>query len=482
MTGPAASRRLDDRIAGPAVVILTTLVIWSLWGGPDWVGTAAALLLPAVIALQAIRVRAGRLIFFIVAIALFFWAVLRVPDWTNPVMEALDRGAFIAAYFAALATLRHAADTSPSIKACGHFLAHQPPGRRYLALSIGAHLFALLLNYGAIGLLGNLAGASAATEPDPAVRDIRKRRMLVAIQRGFGSMLPWSPLAFAAAISTTLIPGVSWAKALPYAVVSSFLLLVIGWGLDTIFKPRLPARPAPPHTTTAPVAPPAPSPTEGWRTTIPLAVLLVLLMSLTVSLHLSTGLRVTAIILPVVPLIAIGWVALQGPAGHRAGHAARRAGNYVRVDLPPYRDEILLMACSGFIGSLGAVLLGPLIAASGLDLTQWPVWAVPVLLVWLIPLTGQLGANPLLSVMLIYPIVPSPETLGVTPTTLFIAVTAGWSITATSAPFTATALLLGRFAGVSPFRVSWGWNGAYSLVSATALTIWVIIMAESGMG
>ena len=70
--------------------------------------------------------------------------------------------------------------------------------------------------------------------------------MLIAIQRGFVSTLPWSPLAFAMAISTTLVPGADWADAVGPCLVSGLLLAGIGWALDTLFKPRLSA-PAPPR-------------------------------------------------------------------------------------------------------------------------------------------------------------------------------------------------------------------------------------------
>jgi len=284
-------------------------------------------------------------------------------------------------------------------------------------------------------------------------------------------MLPWSPLAFAVAITSSLIPGVNWGRTLPYALVSSFLLVSIGWALDTIFKPRV-------HNPN----PPKPREDETWRAVLPLGGLLVLLMSLAIGLHEATGLRITAIMLVVVPVISACWFAIQGPAGAKARHAGRRIGTYVTGDLPRYRDELLLLSMAGYIGSIGAVLLTPMIEATGFDLHVLPGWAVLVAVVWLMPLTGQLGMNPILSATLIYPFVPDPEVLGVTPTAVFIAFTGGWALSGANSPFAATTLLLGNFAGISSFRVGWQWNGAYTICCGVALSLWVTCMAVFGLG
>ena len=153
------------------------------------------------------RVAWSRQIFVVIALALVGAACLTRQDWPAMIAAALGSAAFIAAFFTALTCLRYASAASPSIAECGSFLAQQPPGRRYAALTVGGHLFGLVLNYGAISLLGSLAGAHARREPDPVIRTIRIRRMLLAIQRGFVSTLCWSPLAFASAISTALVPG-----------------------------------------------------------------------------------------------------------------------------------------------------------------------------------------------------------------------------------------------------------------------------------
>jgi len=465
---PAPRQPLDIRLTGPVYLALIVCLIWSLWSGPWWTGPAAGLLLIPLIALFTPRVRRGRLGFVAVSLVLFAIAAATHETWREETLIALERGAFVAAYFATLATLRSAADTSPAIRACGEYLAHQPPGRRYIALSFGGQAFALLLNYGSVALLGSLATASAASEPDPERRRHRIRRMLLAVQRGFCSMLPWSPLAFAVALCITLVPGVKWGTVLPFALVTSVILVIIGWALDTIFKPRIPG---PPATFTA----------HGtWHAVLPLVGLLVGLMTATILLHEASGRSVTSVVLLIVPFIAMAWYAIQAPAGGRIQETASRSAHYVLRVIPGYRDEALILSLAAFIGSLGATVIGPWVAAAGFDFTAVPRYLLLAVLIWMMPISGMVGMNPIMTATLVLPLLPLPAELGLTPTAIFMAVTSGWALSGSFSPYTATTLLLGNFAGVSARHVGLRWNGVYTALCGVAVTIWVFVVAAVG--
>ncbi|MCB1341985.1 MAG: hypothetical protein KDK24_13160 [Pseudooceanicola sp.] len=447
---------------GPALVILTGVVILHEWGA-EWATPVAAALTVLVTALLGIGAKGSRLAFILVAVGLTVALALTHADWFVTVQKGLATAAFIAAFFTALSTLRSAAQSSPAIRATGNYLATQPPGRRYLALTAGGMAFALLLNYGAIALLGTLATASAKGEPDPEIRRIRTRRMLLAIQRGFIATLPWSPMSFAVAISTSMVPGTEWAALVLPGLVTSALLAGLGWALDTALKPR---RSGPPSRFV---------PDGDWHRLLPLALLLALLVGLVTALHLGTGIRVVGVVMPVVPLIAFTWVAIQTrkPSGW-----ARHTRRYVMEELPGYRTELVLLMMAGFIGTVGSALLVPLVAASGMDLSGVPGWLVLAALVWILPAAGQIGMNPILAVTLLAPLVPDAAVLGVSPLAVVVALTAGWTLSGITSPFTATTLLIGSFGGVSAFEVGTRWNGVYFLLSLGLMTTWVIVFAS----
>lgn len=423
----------------------------------------------ATVAVYALGVSASRLIFVAIAAALVLWAALTRGDWLAATGTALARGALVIALFTALSAIRSAAITSPAIMDCGRFLARRPPGLRYIALTIGGHLFGLILLYGSISLLGSLATESARDEPDPLIRRHRTRRMMNAIQRGFASMLCWSPLGFSMAITISVVPGANWANAALPCIITALILMVVGWRMDAAFKPI----------STAP--PPAQAiGVRRWLVALsPLLILLSIVMGAVVVVHLVTGVEVIGVVMALVPLIAILWIAGQTPADGlgRAAWIGSRIHQFVTEELPNYRAEVVLLFMAGFIGSLGAYLLVPIVQASGIDLTRLPPWVILVAMVWLIPLTGQIGMNPILAVSLIVPLLPSPADMGIPPTALVAAITGGWALSGATSPFTASVLIAAALARVSPREAGLGWNGLYTLVAGLFVSAWALLLA-----
>ncbi|WP_236638483.1 hypothetical protein [Mangrovicoccus ximenensis] len=410
--------------------------------------------------------------FMAIGFALVLVSAAFQADWEPTVVTAVQKAGFIAAFFTAINAMRAAAQGSEPIIACGRFLAAQPPGRRYLALTVGGHLFGLILIYGGIALLGTLATEAANKEPDAEIRRHRIRRMLVAIQRGFVSTLPWSPLSFASAITLSVVPGAEWAQVLPYSLAGVLMLAGTGWALDTLFKPRLSAPP-----------PPRVKAEGGWLTQMrPLLLLLALLGGATAAIHMATDVRIIGVVMALVPLIGLVWTAFQTPGGRPdLRHAARTARRFAFSDMPGLRNQTVLLVMAAFIGTVGGHLAAPVMAASGLDLTVIPAPLLLVLLFWFVPLTGQLGMNPILAVSLIGPVLPAPELLGVTPAAMVVAITAGWALSGATSPFTASTLLIADFGKVSARRVGLIWNGPYLLASGVLLSGWIVLLAVTGI-
>lgn len=456
---------MADKAAGLLLFGITALVICKEWGVADWSQSVKPVLVLALVAILFVQVRLSRKAFVAVAVLISVALFATTPGWLEIVRRGLETAAFIGAFFAALSTLRNVAETSPAIQRAGAFLAGQPPGRRYAALTVGGQAFALLLNYGSLQLLGALATANAKTEPNEEIRGHRIRRMLLAIQRAFISTLPWSPLSFAMAISTSVIPGTSWAQAMVPGLVTSSIIAGIGWGLDTVFKPRLS------------VTPVRSKPDGTWAAMLPLVWLLIVLVVGVISLNMVAEVRIVGIVAVLVPCIAITWMLIQHWADEPFQSTAARCKSYVLQELPGYRGELILLMMAGYIGTTGSQLLTPVILQTGFDPSILPSWAILVAFVWLIPLAGQFGMNPILAVMLISPLIPGAADLGVEPTAIVVALTAGWALSGATSPFTATTLLIGSFAGISALRVGLAWNGFYSLICGIALSLWVVAYA-----
>lgn len=456
---------LANRMVGLLLCAITALVICREWGVAEWTQPAKPFLVLVVVAILLFQVRWSRKAFVAVAILISISLVATNADWRRIITRGLETAAFIGAFFTALSTLRAVAQTSPAIQRAGAFLAGQPPGRRYAALTVGGQAFGLLLNYGSLQLLGSLATANANSEPNLEIRRHRIRRMLLAIQRGFVSALPWSPLSFAVAITVSVIPETSWSKVLVPGLMTSFLLAGVGWSLDTIFKPRLTVKPV--RRTLV----------GTWATMLPLAVLLAVLLVGVVTLSAVTQVRVVGLVAVLVPCIAVVWMLIQHWHENPISTTCGRIKTYVLQELPSYRGELTLLMMAGFIGTTGSQLFAPMMQATGFDPSFMPSWIILVSLVWIIPLAGQIGMNPILAVTLIAPLIPTATDLGVQPVAIVVAITSGWALSGASSPFTATTLLIGSFAGKSATHVGLVWNGAYTLICGVVLSIWVITFA-----
>lgn len=448
---------------GLGLVFLTLVVVLAEWGAGDWANGLQSLTALVLLLVLAPQVRRGRQVFVAVGIVLTIGLAFQSPDWVTFARVGLEKAAFIGAFFCALASLRSVAEGSPAIQNAGRFLALQPPGRRYIALTFGGQVFALVLNYGAIALLGGLATASAKTEQNPEIRQHRTRRMLLAIQRGFGSTLPWSPLSFAVAITTAIIPGTTFVSVAVPGMVTGFLMAVTGWALDTIFKPRIAGSPRIRQ-----------APEGNWMLMSPLLILLITIMGGIGGLYMLTGIRVVGLVILLVPTVAIFWVLVQSRSqgGTRRFRSWFRA--YVFTELPAVKGEVVLLMMAGYIGTVGSALLVPAIAASGLDLSGVPTSLILVAFVFVIPAAGQIGINPILAVTLLVPVIPSAELLGVTPTAVVVALTAGWALSGMTSPFTASTLMVGAFGEVPARHVGLVWNGGYFLVASIIVSIWVL--------
>lgn len=413
------------------------------------------------------QVPRGAKLFLAIGLLLLFLAMITLEDWRSASLTAMSRGSFIAAFFTSLTAIRSAAITDPAILGCGRFLAGQPPGRRYLALTLGGHLFGLVLMYGSISLLGALATENAGREPNAELRRHRTRRMLVAVQRGFISTLPWSPLAFASAITLTVVPGATWAAAAPLTLVSALVVAGVGWALDTVFKPRLSA------------STPVRAPAEGqWFSNLrPLYLLLVVLLSSTALVHLATGVRIFGAVMALVPLISLIWIGFQPDAtGQRLARIGQRTRIFAFADLPDLKNQLTILIMAGFIGSLGSAITVPLAQSAGLSFAGVPAWLLVLCVFWIIPITGQMGMNPILAVSLFAPLLPSPEALGIDPAVLVCAITGGWALSGATSPFTASVLLIGAFGNVSPGHVGLRWNGVYALTTGVVLSLWLLAL------
>ncbi|QCI63337.1 hypothetical protein [Phreatobacter stygius] len=380
----------------------------------------------------------------------------------QPAVEAVGRAAFFAAFPVAMALLREAAVTSPLMLRSSRYLVNQPPGRRYWALTWGGHLIGLLLSFGALTLLTTMIKQSNTTT-DARVHDIRERRMVTAVMRGFITMPLWSPTSIALIAILQSNPALHWIDVAPVGLALASGFIMLGWIVDRLqFRPR----------TALPVeADPGP-----WTAVGGLGLLILVLTALCVTTAWLTGTSLQLATMLVIPVYTVAWASVQwrdrGLHGLDAmAGAVRHIAGAARRSFPAARNETVLFAASGLISAAapdlipaGAApwLIGQFAGHSGLFL---------VVLLWLVVGLALIGLTPMVTVALFASALGQAVLPGVDPVRVAVALAGGWALSVGVAPLSNSVLMIAPLIDRSPMEVGPRWNGVYSVIALGLLSL-----------
>jgi hypothetical protein len=398
-----------------------------------------------------------------------------VPEPLPVLLKAFERAAYYATFMTALSFLREAAASSRLVHRCGYLIINQPPAKRYLTLSTGSALFGIILNIGSINLLGVMTARSntlRAAGGNPDVQAARKRRMTLALLRGFALTPLVSPFSITLVVVLSSLPGLQWYEVLPLGYLVSALLLGFGWWVDRKTAPR--------HLSALVPA------LDRRGNLFPLLQFLALVLAIVgVAIGLELALRIPLVlaILLTAPPMGLLWVAVQykrlGPR-RAMMHALGRFRRQTTVLFPSLRAEVAILGGAGFLGVLLAGMLPMDMMAEAFAAMRLTGPAVAIALVAIVALASQIGLNPIVTVTLLASALPDPQALGLSPALLGLAFMAGWGLAVNSSPMTASVLLLSRLAGTEPATLGYRWNGAFTLgafliIALTLLALGVVL-------
>lgn len=449
-------------VSALALVLVTLAAVLGRGGGLAGVPAIGTVALLAYLLLEGPRAGAGGRVMLGVALAVTGAAAFS-PAIGVPAMErGFEAAVFIAGLFTALGFLREAAETSALIRQAGLVLTVQPPGRRYAVLTAGAHLVAQVLNFGVLPLLGTLAvkgNTIEAASGDEEVVRIRKRRMMLALLRGFAAMTAWSPLSVSFAVVTHVVAGVAAGPLIALQIVLAGLLMILGWAEDRLrFRHRLP-----------PVgrflAPSGFSPL--WR-------LAALVTAVVGAAFLTAWLLQAPMVIgamTAVPPTAFIWLLVQEKGSVTAAMRAfvQRAG----VSLPALRSEVAMLGGAVYVGSVLAAFAQSTGAAGWLAESGLAPVGLAITLSVLVVGLARLGLNQLVTVTILGGMLPDPQALGLDPLVLASGLMGAWALAAGATPMGGAVLSIARLSEVTVTRVVGAWNGVYTLAGLVFLAAWI---------
>ncbi|WP_419912056.1 hypothetical protein [Hoeflea sp.] len=453
---------------------LCLAVVWATLSDQYAAHSAAAFLFVLFSAFGIGRFGTRERVLMLFAVLVTVIAFVKLGDGAlDPVVQDLSRAAYLAAFMMLISTLRDGAFTSRSVLEIGRYLTSQPPGRRYFALHVGGHFMGTLLNFGAVSLLGPLVlrgvrAAEAEGDP-PELSEIRLRRQISALSRGFSWFNIWAPTAIAQAVVLTTVPGSRAGTIALVGITIAFVLLWVGWAEDRVTGHRARLRFAERGFRVAPTTfPPFPV-----RSLLRFFSVGAGLLGLAWLVHRSSAIPfVSAIMISALPLTVL-WMIAQSFSGSIAGSRTllRKVWQLPRIAIPSGSPEAATLGLAGYIGILGATLVDRgsfAVFLSGADLNPVSVYIVVTAL---IPLASCIGLPPMMLVTFLGGLLVSIPGLGLDPTMLGLSLLVGWALNLTGSPFGATSLLLTRVVGISGITHAWKWNGIFTILS------WIVAAA-----
>lgn len=399
------------------------------------------------------------------ALGLFLWFTHRVT-W-GELATAIDRSAFFTFFLTSLSVLREAAGTSPLVRRCGTILVNQPPGRRYLLMTMGAHLFSIMLNVGALNVLGTMVKRAiqpGATDDDHRIAIIRSRRMLTAVLRGFSSTPMWSPTSVAMLLVVSGVPTITWEQYAPVGLLLAGSYMLWGALLDYISYPQRTVIRDTDH---------------QLRHLIPLVLLVALIPTSAFVVAELTGTELFPALLISVPFIGVAWISFQYKQVKpkmNAALLARRLTHSFPKTFTMQRNEVVLFASSGFIG----VILIPLIDTTWVN--DWlhlakvgDAWLM-IIISLTIMVASLLMINPIITVTVILGVLQQLSNLTVPPVILVTAIVVTWAVLFGMSPFTAALRFISNFSTASPVVFGLVWNGIFNLTILLTLYAALLIL------
>ena len=428
-------------------------------------GAHAAMLLLVVVAAPRLGLREAYLLALSGALTV---ALSRLHPRPAEIMQAgLDQAVFLMAFILLISLVQEGARTSPSVAACGNYLARQPGSRRFVALYLGSNLMSPVFNLGTVSLIAPLVRRAAEEAPGDPLTPVRERRQLSAILRGFAWSVVWSPTAVAPLAVMQLIGGIDRARWIALGAVLAAVMLAIGWIEDRWRWRRLAAR--------ARGAWPPPKPPFPGAAFVGFAAVCLAFAALTGAIMVLTGQRVPPSLMAAAPLLLAGWIAVQQRAragrGSVLGPTLGQLGRVARESLPLSAPAAVTLACSGYVGRAAAELVPATALAELVGLDALPAWAFLAAVAVGVALLAQLALSPIMMAVFFGSVLGALPSLPASPTLTALAISCGWALSMTCAPFASVVILLTRITGHPGTRLTWSWNSGFTALSVAALTL-----------
>ncbi len=347
--------------------------------------------------------------------------------------------------FASVTLLQYPALHSPSMQVVRIVVTNLPSGRRYLWLSLASHFLSAITNFAGFALLASFVAASAAGE--------LRKRMALALSRGFVAASTWSPFFLAMAVVVSLMPTLRWVDVAVPGILLGLALIVFGAACDRFGKRS--------DTVEEAGLPPV---IEGKRAAmLKLAALSLILVGGVAAFDAIAHLSMSATIAIVVTVFSLGWYWIL---------AVTRSPTVPRVSLPRYGAmlvdnvgglrglSVLFIAANIFGQGVSSAVDGQLLVEAASKIGVSGVLWIPFLL-FMIAGTSIFGLHSVIMIVIIGHTLP-PAAIGLSQQTMALLMLTSWGIGGVLSPLSNLTLYAANMLGQSNWSMAWRDNGFYA--------------------
>ncbi len=465
------SSSLTSKLSAILIVVASLIAAARETGAPHWLVLISGACVAFYLLIEWKQLNLVSRITFFVCVALITYLALSQKLSMAIIISAFGRVSFFALFLVSLDVLRDAASSSPLIMRSGQKVIDQPPGRRYAVLTTSTHFFSILLNMGAINLLGTMTKRSIDAGREKAgdrVTQIRLRRMTLAMFRGFCSNTLWAPTSVTVVVVLAAIPDYGWYDFFPIGIFLAVLYLTVGWVLDRVSYPQ--------SSLTYSSEPFG----QVLVALVPLLILIVTVLGLTIFISGIFGLRLIAALLFSVSVLGIVWIYFQYQNRNKEQALKLFVQRITTGLLPSFcglRSEIGIMCGSVFAGDLvlsqiDIALVSEIFTSMGLGskmlllLMQWVVFAF-----------SMVSLNPIVTVAISVEVLANLTGIEIDSWLLAMTGVATWAMVTGFSPFSGANRISSRVIGKTAEEVGMIWNGRFTFGVMVLLSGSILILA-----
>lgn len=384
---------------------------------------------------------------------LAYWLWQRQPDLAQMGKLAAS-AAYYSAFVGALGVMHCLVVRLPQLGELHRLLLAGPKATLYPSYLLSSCAISALISFGMLSLMcGSLETYVKRMGITGRRRFHGMRGVMTAALRGWALVPLLAPTSVSVAILTREIPSLSWGTLLPYSALAALVMLLAGWWPETRRLHLLRKTPS----STQEHSPPGAS----FNILLLVSALGIGLIALVANL---TWLSATQAAMLLVPLSVVVVLLVQT-------RSPKQSLREVNDALCGMRNETFIFGCSallaGLIGSL--IPIAPLAALLGTTPTALFVCSSIAMLGML--LSTLLGVAPIISISLCAAILSQLAEQGVSPLGPAVALLCGFALAMLISPYGASALMLSRYSGLSPWRVAVTWNGRFVLLALVPMLL-----------